>query len=227
MAAELFHNPTRRAWDANGAIASGSKLYFYLTGTTTPRTVYAESTLTTPLTNPVVADSAGVWPSIYLDDAYTYRVVEKDADDDTIADIDPYLPSITEQLTEELSDIAASVAADAAAIEGLATYPHPYRYQIGAAVIDYPAGIPADEYLFAVGPVASRITDIDINITGTSATLAILADGAAIWGPQAVTGDVTLTGQDIGIADTVDLSLMVTDPVSLTKIILAVNGVSQ
>jgi len=53
-------------FDLNGQIARGALVYFYDSGTTTPRTVYADSALTTPRTHPVVADAVGRFPAIFL-----------------------------------------------------------------------------------------------------------------------------------------------------------------
>ncbi len=92
MAAAEFFLPFRPALDANGIVVAGAKLYFYATETTTPQTIYADAGLTTPLTNPVEANAAGVWPSIYLDDSLTYRVYMVDAEDDELDDQDPYIP---------------------------------------------------------------------------------------------------------------------------------------
>lgn len=53
----------------------GSKLTFTQTATTTPQNTYQEETLVTPHANPVVADTAGVFPPIYLDPTLpSYRV---------------------------------------------------------------------------------------------------------------------------------------------------------
>lgn len=58
----------------DGAIVSGAKLYTYLSGTSTPWPVYNNADLApgNAHTNPVVADSEGVLPVIYLD-AVSYR----------------------------------------------------------------------------------------------------------------------------------------------------------
>lgn len=58
-----------------GSAIPGAKLYFYRTGTDTPQNTYSDSALTVPNPNPVIADSAGVFPPIYLDPAsgYAYR----------------------------------------------------------------------------------------------------------------------------------------------------------
>lgn len=91
MAATLFIFP-HRALDANANPYSGAISYFYQTGTTTPLTVYADGALQTELGETVTADSGGKFPNIYLDAAYTYRAVIKNASGSvTLHDIDPYL----------------------------------------------------------------------------------------------------------------------------------------
>lgn len=62
MAAVLFHEPVFAT-----IVESGDKLYFYEVLTTTDLTVYLDAALTTPATQPVVADSAGRFPPIYID----------------------------------------------------------------------------------------------------------------------------------------------------------------
>src|SRR5690348_16623478 len=54
---------------------AGSKLYFYVTGTTTPQATYTDEALLVPSSNPVVADASGVFAPIYLDPSLpSYRV---------------------------------------------------------------------------------------------------------------------------------------------------------
>lgn len=69
-----------------GAPLAGGKAFFYLSGTTTLEDVFEDDGLTTPLANPVIADSAGFFPElVYLDPTKEYRVVIKTAADVTIA----------------------------------------------------------------------------------------------------------------------------------------------
>ena len=75
--------------NASGVPYAGAKATFYLTGTTTPSVGYQDSGLTTPHTNPVVADSKGLFAAIYLDQAITYKVVVTDANNGAIITIDP------------------------------------------------------------------------------------------------------------------------------------------
>ncbi len=92
MAAKQFFLPYPVAFTANGLPAAGAKLFFYLTGTLTLTDVYTTSGLTIAHTNPVVANGAGRFPTIYTDDAVNLRLIIKDADGETLDDIDPYIP---------------------------------------------------------------------------------------------------------------------------------------
>jgi microcystin-dependent protein len=75
--------PRPQAVAADGRPLAGAKLYTYTTGTSTPKSVYTTAALNVAHANPVVADSAGRWPSMFLA-ADEYRIVLKDADDVTI-----------------------------------------------------------------------------------------------------------------------------------------------
>lgn len=112
MASELFLLPFRPALDANAIVVPGAKLYFYATGTTTPQAIYSDSALTTPLANPVEADAAGAWPTIYLNNSLTYRVLMKDADGNTLpnTEADPYVPGVVDALAPEIAENAAQSA---------------------------------------------------------------------------------------------------------------------
>lgn len=86
--AQIFVSPWAQYTDASGNPGSGDKLYFYATGTATPSTIYSDVGLTTPQANPAIADSAGQWPAIYLDDTL-HKVVMTSAADVTIRTVDP------------------------------------------------------------------------------------------------------------------------------------------
>lgn len=74
--------------DSQGDPLQGGKIYFYETGTTTPKTTYSESTGTTANANPVVLDSRGE-AAIYLLGDQAYKMVVKDSDDVTLYTRDP------------------------------------------------------------------------------------------------------------------------------------------
>lgn len=68
-------------------------LTFYDTGTLIPNIIYSDDSLVTPLPNPITADVNGRYPEIYLADGVIYRVIERDADGVTLADVDPINPT--------------------------------------------------------------------------------------------------------------------------------------
>lgn len=77
----LFQPAIQPATDVSGDRVSGAKWRFELAGTTTLTSVYSDAALSIPLTNPVVANSAGVFPLIYLDPDVSYRARLYDAND--------------------------------------------------------------------------------------------------------------------------------------------------
>lgn len=89
--AKLLALPLSRVLDANGNVYPGALLYAYLTGTTTPTSVYTTSALSVAHANPIVADAGGFLPAIFLDPAVVYRFKAKTAAgaDITGMDFDP------------------------------------------------------------------------------------------------------------------------------------------
>lgn len=71
----------------DGANLSGGKVYFYESGTTTPKDTYSDSDLSTPNTNPVILNARGE-ADIYLNGEY--KIVLKDSTDTTIWTEDNY-----------------------------------------------------------------------------------------------------------------------------------------
>lgn len=74
---QRFTNPVIKYTTDTLKALPGALLYFYENGTSTPKVVYQDIALTTPHAHPVIADSAGNFPPIFLDG--TYRVELKNA----------------------------------------------------------------------------------------------------------------------------------------------------
>lgn len=64
--ATLWQYSRSQARDVNGRAFPGAKAFFFDANTTTPRVVYADNAATTPLTQPVLADSQGRFPAVFL-----------------------------------------------------------------------------------------------------------------------------------------------------------------
>ena len=70
--AGLYPLSRMQQFDGNGRPLSGARLFLFDGGTSTPRIGYRDSSLTSPHPNPILADSAGRLPLIYLGDGF-YR----------------------------------------------------------------------------------------------------------------------------------------------------------
>ncbi|MCI5040016.1 MAG: right-handed parallel beta-helix repeat-containing protein [Donghicola eburneus] len=79
-----------RAEDANGNPVNGGKMYIYEAGTSTPVTTYSDSAMSNPQAHPLIADSAGVFATVYIAPAF-YKVVITDAADVTLYEADDVL----------------------------------------------------------------------------------------------------------------------------------------
>lgn len=98
------------ALDSDGNPIAGVKAYFYVNLTTTLAPIYSNEALTTPLTNPVEANSSGRFPAIWADGDVLYSVAIEA----------PYGPAGVPFSYDNLSvslgaDIATAEAAEAAA----------------------------------------------------------------------------------------------------------------
>lgn len=115
--------------------SAGAKLYFYEPGTTTERNVYQDADLTSLHTQPVVADSAGVWATIYLQSG-VYKVTcrtsanvliyEQDDVDPGVATAAGALPVASggtgaTNATSARSNLGAAASADLATLQSAVT----------------------------------------------------------------------------------------------------------
>jgi hypothetical protein len=67
--------------------SSGAKLFFYATGTSTPKSTFTDATGSTANTNPVIANANGVFPAIFFNGSF--NVALKDSNDVQIWTADP------------------------------------------------------------------------------------------------------------------------------------------
>ncbi|APX66275.1 hypothetical protein AV944_11045 [Sphingomonas sp. LK11] len=152
----LFYLPFRPALDANGIVAPGARLFFFLTQTSIPQKIYADAALSIELENPVGANAAGVWPSIYIDPALTYRVVLKDQDGVILNEVDPYVPGVAgERGQRGLPGVGGNTFTSLDELKDL----DPERYQ-SAILAD---GInPPINYAYIEGNFTGRADDVNV-----------------------------------------------------------------
>ena len=109
MSDVLSFNPNR-ALTANIDAAAAARAFFYDAGTTTLRTVYADSALTIPHASPLVASATGIFPAVYADGA-AVKVVAQDAAGATLYTLDPCVKVAATAATAAQVSFAPSAAA--------------------------------------------------------------------------------------------------------------------
>lgn len=113
---QIFTQPSQQALDTAASVLSGATLTFSRTGTSTPTNAYSNSTLVTPVANPLSANAAGVWAPIFLDPAVVYRIVLKTQAGVVLQTWDP--------ANEQVLTAASITALLTQAIIGEALYPY-------------------------------------------------------------------------------------------------------
>lgn len=170
--ATLFQ-PFYVAIDGNGLAMAGAQLFFYQTGTTNPQNTYTTSALSTPNTNPVVADSNGLFPPIYLSPTgIDYKAILENSDGAVIATRDPLLVAQANSASTATLASASNVA-------------------IGAASADY-IFITGSVTIASFDPAAAgteRTLEFAAALTLTNSTAIILPGGANI---VTAAGDVAI-----------------------------------
>lgn len=97
---QVVLTPFWQVFDNNGNPAAGAKARFFTAGTSTPVNVFSDSALTIPHAVPVVADSAGRFPTIYAA-AGDYKIkVTNSADVDLSAEVDNW--TVLNNLTQTI-----------------------------------------------------------------------------------------------------------------------------
>ena len=214
----LFQDPVTTPVDAQGDPYAGAKRHFYLAGTLTPATVYADAARTTALSNPVVANASGQFVPIFLDPAVSYRTILRDASDVLLRDNDNVTASTLTATSvgqalypRSTSEISASVT------------PTAYGYPVGdirrygavgdnttdctnairaavnvAAVSGAEVYIPPGRYLItAAVPLAAKV-----NIRGEGYASVIEANGTDAFTLGFTTGFGKVTLRDFAIVGT-------------------------
>lgn len=125
---QIFELPKQVVIDPlTGNPAPGAKAYFYETTTSTPKPVYSDASLTTPITQPVTADTAGVFQVIYLAAEGDYKLTLTRSDDSLLYTVDPLgnLTGITFLSTQLKYTIT-----DAEQTAGVTPVQHFYNYGV-------------------------------------------------------------------------------------------------
>jgi hypothetical protein len=166
--ANLFQPSLQRATDSNGNPASGAKMFFFLTGTTTAAPWYTDQAGAVPGGNPLLADSSGKFTTpAYLDTNTTYRVRLTAADGVTLLwpDVDP-VRGYDESAVQTAAN--AALASQTAAAASAAT--------ANTAI----AGAQAAEAAAQTAQTAAETAEAAANTSSTSAAASLTSLQAAM-----------------------------------------------
>lgn len=173
--------------DASGDDAPGAKLYTYTGGTTTPQAVYTDNTLTTPLSNPAVADAYGRLVC-WFDADLIYKGIAKTSDDaTTLLSFDNYDPSdrdILQLIGSDATVAAVQAALSAAEAAGYATA----AAASAAAAAASEAGVDADATAAEASATAAAASQ---SAAATSATNAATSETNAATSATASASSAT------------------------------------
>lgn len=110
--AKIFNSPFVETFDGNGVPQAGALLYFYITGTTTPKNTYSDPDLAIGHLNPnpVPADANGLFGPIYLAQDVDYKCILKTSAQVTVATRDPLLVINTSVIAHQGSLIVGNAS---------------------------------------------------------------------------------------------------------------------
>lgn len=131
-----------QASDASGNPLVGAKQYIYATGTTTLLSLYSNEALSTPLSNPLIADAAGVFPGCFIAET-KFKVILKSSADVTLYTRDPVYST-----GQADSVSAANVSFDGSGIGFSST-------DVQAAIVELYGSVPHLSGATFVGPVGA------------------------------------------------------------------------
>lgn len=117
--ANLWQPSINRALDRDGNPASGAKLFVYRTNSVINELFYLDDEGLVPGSNPVIANSEGILPAIYLDSELFYRMVLlTNSGSETIYDVDPVRGfDESSAATASMTAVDAATTAQTAALQ--------------------------------------------------------------------------------------------------------------
>lgn len=97
--------------------ASGAKMSFFETGTSTPRDTFTDAEAGTPNTNPVIADSNGVFPDIFIIGTYKIILTDKNDVQTGFGEKDPVEETVDSGFIDKLNPDTLTIATNDVSIE--------------------------------------------------------------------------------------------------------------
>lgn len=153
MTAQRFVLPYETVIDASGVPLPGAQLFFYTSGTDNLLATYTDAALSTPNANPVVADGAGVFPNIFLQNL-AYKVVLEDDNGDQVWTADPVQQNSILSINGVITPCTAVLSFGTITLTPVSGAPAVSEYALGTtAIFAAPAG--TGPFLIQIGSLAA------------------------------------------------------------------------
>jgi hypothetical protein len=106
--------------------SDGAKLTFFITGTSTPKDTFTTEAATVPNSNPVIADSNGVFPDIFITGTYKVKLTDKNDVQAGFGEADPVSETVGVgdsnndlRYSPTFATVAAMTAGNPVAVDGI------------------------------------------------------------------------------------------------------------
>ena len=226
MASHLWPRSGDRQLSNSGRVMPAARLYFFDEGTTTPQTVYSDAARTAAHTHPIVADTYGKWPAVYVaPGTYRYRITDDEGS--TIDDFDgivaPEAPTSEEGSSVTISAFAETYLDDADAGATLTTLGVSAFVQTilnDATAADVRTTIDAPR--LGIRDIVSDITSRTLALTDVGKTLEMSSGSARVYTIPANATVAFEVGTEINVARMGTGSLTITAANGVT-----LNGVAS
>lgn len=84
MGSRLAFESTSHAFNDDGTVSPGAKMYLYEVGSTTPYMTYSDPNYSFPQSAPIIADASGYFPQVYIKHDGIYKIIIRDAENDVL-----------------------------------------------------------------------------------------------------------------------------------------------
>jgi hypothetical protein len=207
-ASSRFVYPYVRAFESDNSVAAGWKLWFYITGTSTPQDTFNDEDLAPghENSNPVVADADGQFGDIFLSTVADYKVVLTDESDVVVDTADPVAPpnvGAASTSTPGVIQIATQAQHLAGNTTNLATVPQYVANMIQQGFGYATMGGTGDVITATLAPVPAAYAPgmvVNVRMTATNTTAATLnvnGLGAIAVKKRNPSGATALTANDL------------------------------
>lgn len=177
----LILDPIIRGLSDAGSPLAGARMSVYVKDTTTPASVFTTNALSTPLSNPVIADSAGRFPQIFAAEGTLFDLVLRTAGG-VIIDTADDVPTIGGDGSTFYRDFAAGGRV---------------QFEGAAGVVSLQFGPPSPDDVGGNGKIegwdGGQLETLEIDSAITSHT-----GDVTVAGDETVSGNVAVTGTLVG-----------------------------